>query len=87
MSANSLYGGTYNLFVHTLPRFGIDVDLVDPNDPENFRRAIKPNTKPLYAETVGNPKLDTLDIEAVADDRPRGRHPADRGQHDGRPRT
>jgi O-acetylhomoserine (thiol)-lyase len=67
ISANSLYGGTYNLFVHTLPRFGLDVELVDPNDPENFRRAIKPNTKLLYAETVGNPKLDTLDIKAVAD--------------------
>ena len=66
MSANSLYGGTYNLFVHTLPRFGLDVDLVDPVDPENFRRAIRPETKLLYAETVGNPKLDTLDIEAVA---------------------
>jgi O-acetylhomoserine (thiol)-lyase len=66
VSANSLYGGTYNLFVHTLPRFGLDIDLVDPVDPENFRRAIKPTTKLLYAETVGNPKLDTLDIEAVA---------------------
>jgi O-acetylhomoserine (thiol)-lyase len=66
VSANSLYGGTYNLFVHTLPRLGVDIDLVDPNEPENFRRAIKPNTKLLYAETVGNPKLDTLDIEAVA---------------------
>ncbi len=67
ISANSLYGGTHNLFVHTLPRFGLDVELVDPNDPENFRRAIKPGTKLLYAETVGNPKLDTLDIRAVAD--------------------
>ena len=66
VSANSLYGGTHNLFVHTLPRFGVEVDLVDPNDPENFRRAIKPNTKALYAETVGNPKLDTLDIAKVA---------------------
>jgi O-acetylhomoserine (thiol)-lyase len=66
VSANSLYGGTYNLFVHTLPRFGLDIDLVDPVDPENFRRAIKPTTRLLYAETVGNPKLDTLDIEAVA---------------------
>ncbi|MFA4964780.1 MAG: homocysteine synthase [Thermoleophilia bacterium] len=66
VSANSLYGGTYNLFVHTLPRFGLDVELVDPADPENFRRAIKPNTKLLYAETVGNPKLDTLDLAAVA---------------------
>ncbi len=67
VSANSLYGGTYNLFVHTLPRFGVEIDLVDPVDPENFRRALKPATKALYAETVGNPKLDTLDIAAVAD--------------------
>ena len=66
VSANSLYGGTYNLFVHTLPRFGLDIDLVDPADPENFRRALKPNTKALYAETVGNPKLDTLDLDAVS---------------------
>ena len=67
VSANSLYGGTYNLFVHTLPRLGVSVDLVDPTDPEEFRRAIRPETKALYAETVGNPKLDTLDIRAVAD--------------------
>ena len=67
VSANSLYGGTYNLFVHTLPRLGVEVDLVDPVDPENFRRAVRPSTKLLYAETVGNPKLDTLDIRAVAD--------------------
>jgi O-acetylhomoserine (thiol)-lyase len=66
VSANSLYGGTYNLFVHTLPRFGVEIDLVDPLDPESFRHAIKPNTKLLYAETVGNPKLDTLDLDAVA---------------------
>jgi O-acetylhomoserine (thiol)-lyase len=66
VSANSLYGGTYNLFVHTLPRFGVEVDLVDPTDPESFRAAIKPTTKALYAETVGNPKLDTLDIAKVA---------------------
>ena len=66
VSANSLYGGTYNLFVHTLPRFGLEVTLADPADPEDFRRALKPNTKAIYAETVGNPKLDTLDIEAVA---------------------
>jgi O-acetylhomoserine (thiol)-lyase len=66
VSANSLYGGTYNLFVHTLPRFGLEIDLVDPADPENFRRALRPSTKAIYAETVGNPKLDTLDIAAVA---------------------
>ena len=67
VSANSLYGGTYNLFVHTLPRLGVAVDLVDPGDPENFRRALRPTTRALFAETVGNPKLDTLDIRAVAD--------------------
>jgi O-acetylhomoserine (thiol)-lyase len=67
VSANSLYGGTYNLFVHTLPHLGVEIDLVEPDDPENFRRAVKPNTRAIYAETVGNPKLDTLDIRAVAD--------------------
>lgn len=66
VSATSLYGGTYNLFFHTLPRMGIKVHFVDPSDPENFRRAITERTRALYAETVGNPKLDTLDIEAVA---------------------
>jgi O-acetylhomoserine (thiol)-lyase len=66
VSANSLYGGTYTLFEHTFPKLGLDVDFVDPRDPQSFRRAIKPNTKALYAETVGNPKLDTLDIAAVA---------------------
>jgi O-acetylhomoserine (thiol)-lyase len=66
VSANSLYGGTYNLFVHTLPRLGVQVDLVDPSDPEAFRRSVRAETKLLYAETVGNPKLDTLDIAAVA---------------------
>ena len=66
VSATSLYGGTYNLFHYTLPKMGITVHFVDPSDPENFRRAITPKTKLVYAETLGNPKLDTLDIEAVA---------------------
>jgi O-acetylhomoserine (thiol)-lyase len=66
VAANSLYGGTYNLFHNTLAKLGITVKFVDPNDPENFRRAITEKTRALYAETVGNPKLDTLDIEAVA---------------------
>ena len=66
VSANSLYGGTYNLFAVTLPRIGINVRFVDPTDPDNFRKAITPRTRALYAESVGNPKLDTLDIEAVA---------------------
>jgi O-acetylhomoserine (thiol)-lyase len=66
ISATSLYGGTYNLFHYTLPKMGITVHFVDPADPENFRRALTPKTKLIYAETLGNPKLDTLDIEAVA---------------------
>ncbi|MDP9105315.1 MAG: homocysteine synthase [Candidatus Eremiobacteraeota bacterium] len=66
VSSASLYGGTYNAFVHTLPRFGIEVTLVDPADPAAFEKAIKPNTKAVFAETLGNPKLDVLDVEAVA---------------------
>ncbi|GMK45581.1 O-acetylhomoserine aminocarboxypropyltransferase [Paenibacillus glycanilyticus] len=66
VSATSLYGGTYNLFSTTLPKLGIQVKFVDPSNPENFRAAITERTKALYAETVGNPKGDILDIEAVA---------------------
>ena len=66
ISSASLYGGTYNLFHYTLPKFGIEATYVDPSNPENFRKAIKPNTKLIFAETVGNPKNDVLDIEAVA---------------------
>lgn len=66
ISATSLYGGTYNLFHHTLPKLGIKVHFVDPIDPENFRKALTSRTKLIYAEMVGNPKLDTLDVEAVA---------------------
>lgn len=66
VSAGSLYGGTYNLFATTLPRYGITTTFVDERDPENFRQAINENTKAIYAETVGNPSLNILDIEAVA---------------------
>lgn len=66
VSASSLYGGTYNLFSQTLSKLGIKVRFVDPLDPENFRKAITSKTKAIYAETVGNPKLDTLNFEAVA---------------------
>jgi O-acetylhomoserine (thiol)-lyase len=66
VSSASLYGGTYNAFVHTLPRFGVEVTLVDPGDPAAFGKAIRDNTKAVFAETLGNPKLDVLDIEAVA---------------------
>jgi O-acetylhomoserine (thiol)-lyase len=67
VSSSTLYGGTYNLFAHTLPRLGIKVHFVDPSDPENFRKAITDKTKAVYAETIGNPKIDVFDIEKVAD--------------------
>src|SRR5690606_40099878 len=64
----SLYGGTYNLFRHTLPKFGIEVSFVEnPEDTEAWRAAIRPNTKALFAETLGNPRGNVLDVRAVAD--------------------
>lgn len=66
VSSSSLYGGTYNLFSTTLPKIGIQVKFVDSSDPENFRKAITPKTKAIFAEAIGNPKGDVLDIEAVA---------------------
>jgi O-acetylhomoserine (thiol)-lyase len=66
VSSQSLYGGTYNLFHHTFAKLGITVRFVDPSDPENFRRAINDKTRAVFAEVLGNPKLDILDIEAVA---------------------
>ena len=66
VSSASLYGGTYNAFVHTLPRFGIEVTLVEAGDPQNIARAVRPNTKAVFAETIGNPRLDVLDIAATA---------------------
>ncbi|MFD1775242.1 homocysteine synthase [Paenibacillus rhizophilus] len=66
VSSASLYGGTYNLFSTTLPKLGIKVHFVDSANPDNFRSAITEKTKALYAETIGNPRGDVLDIEAVA---------------------
>ena len=67
VSSASLYGGTYNLFHYTLPKFGIEVSFVeDPDDLEAWRAAIRPNTKAFYAETLGNPKGDVLDFEGVS---------------------
>lgn len=66
ISSSTLYGGTYNMFAYTLPRLGITVKFVDPTNPENFKQAITPKTKAIYGETIGNPKIDVLDIEAVA---------------------
>ncbi len=66
VSSNSLYGGTYNLLNVTLPRLGITTTFVDPQNPENFGQAIKENTRTIFIESLGNPKLDVLDIEAIA---------------------
>jgi len=66
VSSASLYGGTYNAFAHTLKRFGVDVSLVDFNDPAAVAAAIRPNTKAIFAETIGNPKIDVLDVETYA---------------------
>lgn len=68
VSSPSLYGGTYNLFHYTLPKFGIEVTFVDnPEDPDSWRKAARPNTKAFFGETIANPKNDLLDIQAVAD--------------------
>lgn len=67
VSAGTLYGGTYNLFAHTLPRLGIQVTFVDSDDPDNFRKAINERTKALYLESIGNPGINLTDIEEVAE--------------------
>ncbi|MEN6544462.1 MAG: O-acetylhomoserine aminocarboxypropyltransferase/cysteine synthase family protein [Armatimonadia bacterium] len=66
VASSSLYGGTYNLLHHTLGRLGIETTFVDPSDPDNFARAITDKTKLVYAESLGNPKSDVLDIAGVA---------------------
>ncbi|MCS7259158.1 MAG: O-acetylhomoserine aminocarboxypropyltransferase/cysteine synthase [Anaerolineae bacterium] len=66
VSASTLYGGTFNQFNYTFPRMGIEVTFVDPSDPENFRRAIRDNTKLLFGETLGNPRINVFPFEAVA---------------------
>ena len=66
VSGNNLYGGTYQLFHHTLPKLGRTVKFVNSRDPEAFQKAITPRTRALYIETVGNPKLDVPDFEAIA---------------------
>ena len=67
VSSTNLYGGTHNLFANTLHEQGLSVSFVDPADPANFEAAIQPNTKLLYAETLGNPNSDVIDLEAVAE--------------------
>ncbi len=66
VSADNLYGGTYTLFSQTLPKFGIKVKFVDSSNPENFKKAITDKTKAVYAESIGNPKLNVTDLEKVA---------------------
>ena len=66
VSSSNLYGGTYNMFANTLKEQGIETTFVDPSDPENFRRAIRPNTKLLYTECLGNPNSDVADIDAIS---------------------
>lgn len=66
VSSTNLYGGTYNLFANTLKEQGLSTTFVDPSVPENFEKAIQPNTKLLYAETLGNPNSDVIDLEAIS---------------------
>ena len=66
VAADNLYGGSYNLLAHTLPEQGVTTTFVDPSDPENFEKAIKENTKLLYAETLGNPNSDVIDLDSIA---------------------
>ena len=67
VASNSLYGGTYNLLKVTLPRLGITTTFVDPSDPSNFKNAAKENTRAFFAESLGNPKLDILNLKAISD--------------------
>ena len=66
VASNSLYGGTYNLLNVTLPRFGINTTFVDPSEAKNFAKAAKENTRAIFVESLGNPKLDVLDLKAIA---------------------
>lgn len=66
VASNSLYGGTYNLLANTLPRFGITTTFVDPAHPESFSNAIQSNTRAIFAESLGNPKLDVIDLKAIS---------------------
>ncbi|MFQ5524136.1 MAG: O-acetylhomoserine aminocarboxypropyltransferase [Acidimicrobiia bacterium] len=67
VSSRSIYGGSHNLMAYTLPRFGIDTTFVNPRDPEAFQAAIRPNTKLVFGETLGNPGLEVLDIPTISD--------------------
>lgn len=66
VASSSLYGGTYNLFYHTLPKLGIKFHFVDQSNPENFREKINEKTKAVFVETIGNPRINVADLEAIA---------------------
>lgn len=66
VAANNIYGGTYNLLAHTLPEYGVDATFVDPSDINNFRAAVRPQTKAVFIETFGNPNSSLIDVDAVA---------------------
>ena len=84
VSSASLYGGTYNQLHYTFPKLGVEVSFIDdPDDLDAWRAAIRPNTKALYGEIIGNPKGDIFDLEGVSGRRARQRHPARDRQHAG----
>ncbi len=66
VSSAKLYGGTYTMLAVNFAKFGIEATLVDPDEPENFRRALKPNTKAIFSETLGNPAINVIDVAAIA---------------------
>ncbi|MEM7483754.1 MAG: O-acetylhomoserine aminocarboxypropyltransferase/cysteine synthase family protein [Bacteroidota bacterium] len=66
VASSSLYGGTYNLLANTLPRLGITTTFVDPEEPSNFGKAVQENTRAVFVESLGNPKLDVLDLKAIS---------------------
>ncbi len=75
VASNSLYGGTYNLLDVTLPRLGITTTFVDPDDPANFGRAVQENTRAIFVESLGNPKLDVLDLKAISSEAKKAKIP------------
>lgn len=75
VASNSLYGGTYNLLNVTLPRLGVTTTFVDPDKPENFGEAVQENTRAFFAESLGNPKLDVLDLDAISNEAKKAKVP------------
>ncbi|WP_445385702.1 O-acetylhomoserine aminocarboxypropyltransferase/cysteine synthase family protein [Robiginitalea sp. IMCC44478] len=75
VASSSLYGGTYNLLSVTLPRLGITTTFVDPEDPANFGKAVQENTRAFFVESLGNPKLDVLDLKAISSEAKKARVP------------